>query len=553
MSSMCKKVLKEALFLEELSDVVIKVRDRDFKSHKILLCNSSPFFCDIFNNKPEVNVLYFPHVSSNVMGLVVEFFYSQSVQVTESTVQSLLETAELFKIKSIAQACCDFLQQKLSINNCISILTLAGHYVYADLWKKASLFILRHFQDVADFCPEFYTLPEEQLESFIENNELNVREERVVFEAVLRWINHAPEERRRVFPTLMSKVRLQQILDKYSVETVWPEKMIRRNAHFVAMVTTTMRVLRNSNLVRPLPGPRQPAEVLLAFGGSNINLLANVIQLYNIRSNCWRVVCDKSICLPEFSKCVYTDGFIYCIGGLVGYTCLSSVIKFSIASQIWEEAGSMHEVRAQPTAVALNGFVYALGGWIEGQTLNSAERFEPSTNQWNFISPMEHRRADAGATTLNGKVYVFGGFILDEAQSSAECYNPETNQWTLIPHMEVARGAMGAIAYKDQIFVMGGYSNGMCLSNVDVYDPALMAWRTAAHMKSCCCSFGVALLEDQLYVVGGFNSDEIHLSAVWRYDVENTTWNVVGDLAVPHGAISCCVVERTPYGAAFHL
>lgn len=166
----------------------------------------SYFNSDIFNNKPEVNVFYFPHVSSNVMGLVVEFFYSQSVQVTESTVQSLLETAELFKIKSIAQACCDFLQQKLSINNCISILTLAGHYVYADLWKKASLFILRHFQDVADFCPEFYTLPEEQLESFIENNELNVREERVVFEAVLRWINHAPDERRRLFPTLMSKV-----------------------------------------------------------------------------------------------------------------------------------------------------------------------------------------------------------------------------------------------------------------------------------------------------------------------------------------------------------
>lgn len=166
---------------------------------------------------------------------------------------------------------------------------------------------------------------------------------------------------------------------------------------------------------------------------------------------------------------------------------------------------------------------------------------------------MEQRRANAKATSLNGKVYVFGRLLLDQALSSAECYNPETNQWTLIPRMEVARGAMGAITYKDQIFVMGGYSNSMCLSDVEVYNPASMTWRMVANMTNSCWSFGVALLENQLYVVGGVEAEDVYMSAEWRYDVENNQGNVVEDLAVPHGPITCCVVERIPYYASFTI
>ncbi|XP_020555895.1 kelch-like protein 10 [Oryzias latipes] len=548
-----KMVLEEALMLGELSDFVIKVRDRDFKINRTILSNSSLYFCELFHNNPQMTVCSFPDVSASIMDLILKYAYTQSVLVLENNVQLLLEAAECFKIKGIVRACCDFLLQKLSTSNCIWILTLADRYLYPDLKEKACLFILRYFEDVAQYCPDFCNLSAEQLIHLIGKTELNVRQERVVFEAVIRWINYAPAERHGHLVSLMSKVRLNLISVNYLVDTVRVNNLVKGSPKCMAMVTNTMRKLQASILVRPLARARLPAEVLLAVGGFNDNLPANVIELYNVRTNRWRTVYNKDNLLPEFSQCVYIDGYIYCVGGLLDHRFFSSVTKFNLATKTWEEAGVMHEARANLSVVTLNGFIYAMGGWNEQETLKSAERFEPGTNQWTQIAPMEHRRADAAAATLHGKVYIFGGLLGNLALSSAECYTPTTNQWTLITPMSVARGAMGAIAYNDQIFVIGGCSHGRRLANVEVFNPASMTWGMVAQMHYPCSNFGVALLEEKLYVVGGIDTQDLTLCTVWCFDADKNQWNFVRDLGRPHGAVSCCLVERVPHASAFPL
>lgn len=192
----------------------------------------------------------------------------------------------------------------------------------------------------------------------------------------------------------------------YLLETVKVNNLVRGNQKCISMVIRTMKTLHRSNLQTPLQTARLPAQVLLAVGGFNDNLPANVIELYNARTDCWRTVYNKDNLLPEYGACVYNDGFIYSIGGIHDHLFVSSVMKFNLATQTWEEAGSMLEARAHLSTVALNGFIYALGGWNVHQALNSAERFEPGTNQWSAIASMEHRRADAAAATLQGKVSV---------------------------------------------------------------------------------------------------------------------------------------------------
>uniref|UniRef100_A0A3B3CW86 BTB domain-containing protein n=1 Tax=Oryzias melastigma TaxID=30732 RepID=A0A3B3CW86_ORYME len=201
--------MPQALMLGELCDFVIQVSDRDFKTHKIVLCNSSHYFCELFNNNPEMKVCCLPDVSANVMAVIVEYAYSQSLHVTEETTQLLMETAECFKIWRIVSDCSLILQQNICTNNCISRIILAEHIANTSLWLKVSYFILRHFEDVAKSCPDFCNLSEGHLKYFIDNSELNVREERIVFKAMLRWINYASKERCRFFPTLMSKVTIK--------------------------------------------------------------------------------------------------------------------------------------------------------------------------------------------------------------------------------------------------------------------------------------------------------------------------------------------------------
>lgn len=61
---------------------------------------------------------------------------------------------------------------------------------------------------VATQSDEFLHLPLEELNSIILEDELNVKSEEVVWEAVLRWVNYDPDSRWQHTVKLMGSIRL---------------------------------------------------------------------------------------------------------------------------------------------------------------------------------------------------------------------------------------------------------------------------------------------------------------------------------------------------------
>lgn len=68
--------------------------------------------------------------------------------------------------------------------------------------------MLRYFVTVASESEEFLHLPLDELNSIILEDELNVKSEEVVWEAVLRWVNHDPDNRWKHTVKLMGSIRL---------------------------------------------------------------------------------------------------------------------------------------------------------------------------------------------------------------------------------------------------------------------------------------------------------------------------------------------------------
>uniref|UniRef100_A0A3B3VR90 Kelch like family member 10 n=1 Tax=Poecilia latipinna TaxID=48699 RepID=A0A3B3VR90_9TELE len=550
MSTASNNVWKEMFLEETLCDAVIRVRDAEFKVHRFVLCNPSAFFRDLFlsDQSSGQQVYSFPDLSRNIMELILEYAYTSSVVVTEDNVVELLAAADRFAVPGILQACCDFLQQTLCPKNCIKTWKLADHYKILDLKEVAYLYILQHFEEVVEVCADFQQLPVEELVELIRKDELNVRKETFVFEAILRWVKFAPEDRRGYMGTLFAHVRLLLIPINYLVETMCKDNLVRNNLQCVNMVISAMKILHGSSVEMPLTSTRLPSHVLLAIGGFEDNYPSDKMEMYNVRKDCWKTVYKNPAPFPEFSGCVYLKGNIYCVGGCHADHYLSSVIRFNLATQTWKEVGTMHKARCYVSVAVLNDQIYAMGGCNKYDTFKTAERFNPDTNQWTLIAPMYEHRADAGSATLHGKVYICGGFLMDDALSSCECYNPNTNQWTLITHMETARTAAGVIAYKDQLYVLGGYDGRRHVSEVAAYDPLTKCWCMLNPMIHSRSNFGTVVLEDQLYVVGGFTDDNDQLcSKVERYDGNTKTWQIVRDLDSPRGAVNCCVVERIPH------
>ncbi|XP_042079156.1 kelch-like protein 10 [Haplochromis burtoni] len=547
MNSTCSTVFSE-LFLEgQLCDSVIRAGDVEFKIHRIILCNCSAYFRDLFCYKPlPSNKVYnFPTVSPKAMSLILEYAYTQSVVVTEDNVLELLVEADNFIVTGVIQACCDFLERKLCVNNCVSICNLAHLHNCPDLSGKAYLYILHHFEEVGALSLEFLQLSVQQLSDLIEKDELNVKQESTVFEAILRWINYSPVERGCDMPALLKQVRLLLMPTEYLVDTVSRNDLVSSSPACMNMVTTAIKMLNESNMERPLTQTRLPSEVLLAVGGWVSHFPSDKIELYNVRADHWVPLSWRHNASLGFYGCAYLNGCVYCIGGFDFISYSSHVRRFSLTSQTWTEVGSMHEERGFLSVATLNGCIYAMGGCRNQKKLKTAERYEPDTNQWTMIASMHKPRTEAGAATLHGKVYICGGLTGDEPLSCAESYNPDTNQWTLITPMETGRTGGAVVAYNDEIYVVGGFNGITQLRSVIAYDPRTRHWRNVAPMLHPRKNFGIAVLEDQLYVVGGFHNGGSFCN-VECYDEKTNRWYIVSDKGMTQGAVSCCVLRRHP-------
>ncbi len=147
-------------------------------------------------------------MSRNILSLIIDYAYTGSVFITEEVVLELLVAADQFLVSGLVDACCQFLDSHLCLENCIGICMFTEDFhSCSKLRQKAQLYTLQHFEEVLQVSEEFLELSLEQLEEIIEKDELNVKQEEVVFEAMLHWIDYAPESRRKHIAVLLSKVR----------------------------------------------------------------------------------------------------------------------------------------------------------------------------------------------------------------------------------------------------------------------------------------------------------------------------------------------------------
>ena len=67
---------------------------------------------------------------------------------------------------------------------------------------------------------EFLALHVDELVEILSSDDLNVKNEEIVFDAILRWINHDPENRKQYIINLLKCVRLGLLSTQYFVEKV---------------------------------------------------------------------------------------------------------------------------------------------------------------------------------------------------------------------------------------------------------------------------------------------------------------------------------------------
>ncbi|GIY24301.1 kelch-like protein 10 [Caerostris darwini] len=491
MKAECQVVWTELKEAKKFCDVVLQTEDGGtFAVHKSIMAVCSPYFRALFTSRvssgrgrPKVLI---PGVTSAMLQLIVHYAYSGVTAVTEDNVVHLLPAADQFNVLGMLGECTQFLLRKMDAENCIGFEEFARCFFVFDLEQAAQRYLLSHFSEVVTQSEEFLDMSLDAVVGLLNHDRINVRNEELVWEAGLRWIEHRPAERKRHVEAIMRCIRLGLMDTQYFMEKVKMHKYVENNESCKPIVIETLRFLWDLEMIGQkkdvvetpfLATPRIPYCILFTIGGWSGGSPTNLIETYDTKADRWIKVKETDPAGPRAYHKLAVIGYdIYVIGGFDGNDYFNSCRCFNAISKEWRDIAPMHTKRCYVSVAALDNLIYAMGGYDGHHRQNTVERYDLEINQWTFVAPMNVQRSDASATTLNGRVYIVGGFNGSECLASAEFYNPQTDQWTITPSMKQRRSGVSVISHHGRIYALGGFNGISRLVNGEKYDPESDQW-----------------------------------------------------------------------------
>lgn len=216
-------VLSELRENGQLCDAVLKAEGVEFMVHRPIMSACSPYFRALFTSglhETQQKELEIPGISARMMELIVNYAYTREAHINSENVEELLPIADYLHILGLLKLCCQYLESNLSVENCIGIRAFARAYFCTELEKESFKFLLRTFRELSVKSNEMLTLSSEDMVEILSHDELNVKTEKPVFEAIIRWIDYQPDSRKKHIFTLLQCARLYLLDTSYFVEKV---------------------------------------------------------------------------------------------------------------------------------------------------------------------------------------------------------------------------------------------------------------------------------------------------------------------------------------------
>ena len=540
-----------------LCDISLRAEDSEIHAHKVILAAGSPYFNAMFSNRhreSSANNVSLSGIDGPTLGLLVDFIYSSSLEITEKNVQNLLSGASLLQLSSVVEACCQFLRARVCAENCLGIAAFADHHGCSELQRYAWTFAVENFTEVVQ-SDEFLTAPPAFLIDFVKCEDLHVSCEEEVLDCVLHWLQHDEKGRSHVVMAMLEHIKLPLIPWKNLQEKFDTIHALSSNptCHSYVDAAKTHQTCKISP--KPLPDtfditqfiPRRSVGrnmFIYAVGGETSpgRTTVDSIELFNPTKNSWTKLASMTTCRRGVGVGIL-NGNLYAVGGSDGIQPLKLAERYDPTCDLWTRISDMNERRSSVAAATLGEYFYAIGGYT-GVTscLQSVEQYNPTTDTWTYISSMVVPRSMACACSMGGRIYVVGGYNGVSDLQSCEVLNPETGLWELIEEMKTRRCMAGVAAVDGKVYVAGGCDHSVSLRSVESYDPSTRKWSEHSDMGEARSGLGLAVIGHKLFAMGGHNGRGSggYCSSVEMFNTETDIWTVVANMTAGRRRFGCC-------------
>ena len=531
---------------EQFCDVVLEVCNGEnqarFKAHRIVLCAASPFFYSALNNdmkESKEGLIRLQDTSKVAIEELLDYLYTGDVNVTQHNAFDLLKIADFLVIPSLKDVSSKFIIQTLSSSNCLMVYYLAVNYRCIELQEKARDFVFANFTSVVEH-EDFLNLTLKEVEEWILSDEIRVRGEEDVFQAVVKWAEKRGSGDREKFFDLFRHVRLIYLSRNYVLNEIFPQPLVTNDKACTAFVLDAVKdVSSGSEECFFAQAPRnclKTTEDCLVVSADPKTLcyvpyenkwyqmadkaksgfrstsayhgkvymnngpgVDHAIERFDPAVNSWAPLMSYSGEMSHFSAAVvYFQGSLYVIGGQKRGEVANCVHKYNADTNLWQEVAPMNVSRFLLCAVADKDNIYAIGGKANNQMLDVVERFDSKMNSWCRVASMLEKKLLPCVAILNARVFLFGGYTSIHPQhvcSSIEMYDPTSNMWTAIQGISAPTRFFGVTSFKGSVYVIGRQTQESPGSlSLLIYDVEKNEWKHCASVPPISVSMSLAPL-----------------------------------------------------------
>ncbi|XP_019745565.1 kelch-like protein 40b [Hippocampus comes] len=553
--------LRDLLENDKLVDCVLKIKDKEFPCHRLVLCACSSYFRTLFlsdldeSKKREVVV---EDVEPGVMGLILEYLYTSRIDVTEHNVQDIFAVANIYQIPSVFTVCVSFLQKRLSLSNCLAVFRLGLMLDCPRLAVSARNFACERFRLVSR-DQEFLGLRPGELAAILADDALDVESEEVVFEALMTWVARDPGQRQKDLPGLLDCVRLRLLSEDYWRDKVEKNKLLcdspelREKLRLVGDARAgKMPQLHAEGRKEDGEGERQ--NLLPGILNDNLRFGMFVRELILMVSDAGAVAYDPagndcfvaavSAQVPKNHVSLVTkENQIFVAGGLFvdehneEEPLCSYFLQYDPVNADWLGMPPLPSPRFLFGLGEAENSIFVVGGKEakeQERTLDSVLVYDRETFKWGQSDPLPHAVYGHATLSSDDTLYVIGGKGDDKKCSSKmHAYDARRFEWKELASMKTARSLFGATVHQNKIYVAAGVTDAGLSDSVEVYDIATNKWSDFEPFPQERSSLNLVSLRGSLFAVGGFammpleDSEDIvpkEMNDIWRYNETENKW-----------------------------
>ncbi|XP_074520893.1 kelch-like protein 41b [Halichoeres trimaculatus] len=558
-STLLQDGLKELLNENKFVDCTLKVGDRSFPCHRLIMAACSPYFREIFFTEDGKEVentkeVVLDDVNPGVLDMIIQYLYSAEIDLTDDNVQDIIAVANRFQIPSVFTVCVNYLQKKISLNNCMAIFRMGLVLSCPRLAIAGRNYIADHFEALYK-DEEFLKLAAHELFAIIGGDSLNVAKEELVFESVMAWVRH-DKERVKVLKDAFNCIRFRLLPERYFKEKVETDDIIKGDPE----LQKTIQVIRDAfkgklpETPKKKEGEEGEEESLFpgflndnrrhGMYGRDFILMINdtAAVAYDVNENeCFLAAMAEQVPRNHVSL-VSQRNQLFVIGGLfvdeenkeLPLQCY--VYLLDPLSSDWIALPPMPSPRCLFNIGESDNLLFAVAGkdLQTNESLDSVMCYDVEKMRWSETKKLPLKIHGHAVVSHKGLVYCIGGKTDDnKALNKMFVYNHKQSEWRELAAMKTPRAMFGAVVHNNKIIVAGGVNEEGLINVCEAFDFATNKWEPFTEFPQERSSVNLLSSSGSLYAVGGFamvqtENKEVaptEVTDVWQYEDDKKQWS----------------------------